>query len=604
VAIISLVSGAVVSHQGKNYQVKHGLNVEEVWATDIETGASRVLKIAQIKSAQEKDEVSIATVDMAAVPEEKINKGAEIYKIIEPLLNNCTREELLKQCKAADVSESTMRRYLIKWHKFGNVVDLVSNKSDGGKGKWRIMDSRLAEVIEFFVSIYFTTNEYKNVRGLYKDLKAKCKKEEIKPCSENTLRDRIRANSIFDMQKKAYVKNEPKAPKPGKFPDGKYPLDVVQIDHTQVDLMVVDSEERKPLMRPWITLAIDVFSRMIVGFYLSLRHPSAYSVGQCLINCILRKESYLDKLGIKGSWPVWGFPRLFHADNGKEFRGEMLRLACKYFGKDLYWRPVKTPDYGAHIEKLIGSAMKTIHTIPGTTFSNKDMKGDYNSEKNACLIIDELERVFCTWVVNEYNVQKHEGIKTSPIAMWNLGITKGLNGSLPTGLPDIVEDTDEFRNHFLPVVKRTIQVNGIRIDHHFYYDDVLNLYIKNPPKKKWIFRVNPSQLEKIYFYNDEVKRHFTIPLKNTAIPPFSKEELSETMSDLKEKGVPISEESIHENIERRRSMIEEAKGKTKKARRRKEIKRRDNLAKSVNDAEAEQNTNPVRSKRQLLKMHR
>ena len=337
---------------------------------------------------------------------------------------------------------------------------------------------------------------------------------------------------------------------------------------------------------------------------MSLRHPSAYSVGQCLINCILRKEFYLDKLGIKGSWPVWGFPRLFHADNGNEFRGEMFRLACNYFGKDLYWRPVKTPNYGAHIERLIGSAMKKMHTIPGTTFSNKDMKGDYNSEKNACLAIDELERVFCTWAVNEYNVQKHQGIKTSPIAMWNLGITKGLNGSLPTGLPDIVEDTDEFRNHFLPVVKRTIQINGIRIDHHFYYDDVLNLYIKNPPKKKWIFRVNPSQLEKIYFYNDEMKRHFTIPLKNTAIPTFSKEELSETMSDLKEKGVPISEDSIHENIERRRSMIEEAKGKTKKARRQKEIKRRDNVAKTVNDEEAEQNTNPVRSKRQLLKMHR
>ena len=53
-AIISLVSGAVVSHQGKNYQVKHGLNIEDVWATDIETGVSRILKIAQIKSAQRK----------------------------------------------------------------------------------------------------------------------------------------------------------------------------------------------------------------------------------------------------------------------------------------------------------------------------------------------------------------------------------------------------------------------------------------------------------------------------------------------------------------------------------------------------------------------
>ena len=47
-------------------------------------------------------------------------------------------------------------------------------------------------------------------------------------------------------------------------------LEVVQIDHTKVDVFVVDFVHREPIGRPWLTLAIDVASRMVAGFYVSL----------------------------------------------------------------------------------------------------------------------------------------------------------------------------------------------------------------------------------------------------------------------------------------------------------------------------------------------
>src|SRR5215472_7810894 len=53
-------------------------------------------------------------------------------------------------------------------------------------------------------------------------------------------------------------------PVPGQYKASR-PLEVIQIDHTLVDLVVVDEETRAPLRRPWLTLAIDVFTRMIVG---------------------------------------------------------------------------------------------------------------------------------------------------------------------------------------------------------------------------------------------------------------------------------------------------------------------------------------------------
>jgi hypothetical protein len=39
------------------------------------------------------------------------------------------------------------------------------------------------------------------------------------------------------------------------------PLELVQIDHTQLDVMVVDESQRMVLGQPWLTLAIDVASR-------------------------------------------------------------------------------------------------------------------------------------------------------------------------------------------------------------------------------------------------------------------------------------------------------------------------------------------------------
>ena len=58
-----------------------------------------------------------------------------------------------------------------------------------------------------------------------------------------------------------------------------YPLSVVQIDHTLVDIILVDPIDRLPIGRPYLTIAIDVYSRCIAGFILSLEAPSATWTG-------------------------------------------------------------------------------------------------------------------------------------------------------------------------------------------------------------------------------------------------------------------------------------------------------------------------------------
>ena len=52
----------------------------------------------------------------------------------------------------------------------------------------------------------------------------------------------------------------------GHFPGADYPLAVAQIDHTPMNVIVVDEEHRQPIQRPFLTVVIDVFSRTVLGF--------------------------------------------------------------------------------------------------------------------------------------------------------------------------------------------------------------------------------------------------------------------------------------------------------------------------------------------------
>ncbi len=67
-------------------------------------------------------------------------------------------------------------------------------------------------------------------------------------------------------------------------------LAIVQIDHTLVDIMVVDEVLRRSMGRPWITVAIDIATRVVLGFALRLDPPSATSFGLALAMACLPKN--------------------------------------------------------------------------------------------------------------------------------------------------------------------------------------------------------------------------------------------------------------------------------------------------------------------------
>jgi len=54
--------------------------------------------------------------------------------------------------------------------------------------------------------------------------------------------------------------------------------------------------------------------------------------------------------------------------------------------------------------------MDLVHCLPGTTFSNVGQRGSYDSDKSACLTLEESERWLTVAVAKYYHLRPHEGL--------------------------------------------------------------------------------------------------------------------------------------------------------------------------------------------------
>lgn len=347
----------------------------------------------------------------------------------------------------------------------------------------------------------------------------------------------------------------------------------MQIDHTKLDIILVDDHYRQPIGRPWITLAFDVYSRMVTGFYVSFDPPSALSTGLCLAHSILPKDKWLAQNGIKSEWPVWGLPTTIHVDNAKEFRGEMLQKACDEYDINIEWRPVGRPNFGAHIERALGTFSKEIHTLPGTTFSNTHSKGDYKSEKHAALTLSEFETWLSIYIADVYHQKIHSALNTAPIDAYKKGVL-GDEKQPGCGLPPKITDEDRLRLNFMPFERRTVQDYGVVVEEIHYYHDVLRHWINAPDpkdskrKRKFTFRCDPRDISVIWFFDPEIQTYYPIPYRDTSHPAISIWELREAKNKVtSDKRRHLSERSIFDAYDRMREIETEALAKSKAARR-------------------------------------
>jgi putative transposase len=572
---IQIKENEYVECQGEIYKISSIIDFSEVVGINIKTKRAKRLRISDIKPIS--NDVNIKLPIFSDIGEYTDSEFQEIqrkYLAIKPLLSNhITRKEIEEHAKKIDIHYTTLYRWLRRYQSTGTLLGLLPKPSGRKKGETRL-DYATEEIMQNIIKTYYLSKQKPSIQAVIQKINIECKNREIVAPGKNTIRNRIHKLSEYEVMKKQGNRSMARTkfePVPGKF-ESDYPMQLIEIDHTPVDLILVDDEHREPIGRPWITVAIDIYSRMIVGYYLSLSAPSVTSVAMCITNVVLPKDKLLLELDIDSNWDVWGFPETIHVDNGADFRAEAIKVAGLAHGINIEFRPVGRSNFGGHIERVIGTLMNAVHEIPGTTFSNIQKRQEYDSDKHSSMTFSEFEKWLVTFITKIYHKRKHTGINLSPEQLWEDGV---FGEDAPVGLMPKPTDPLSVTIDFLPIFKRTIQKNGVNIDGINYYDHLLrskiNMLDDDGKKKRFVFKRDPRNIKFIWFYNDETQEYFKIPAADQSMPDMTLWELESIKTHLRESGSrQINNAEILEAHEELNRQIEDASKKSKKARRAKQ----------------------------------
>jgi len=426
----------------------------------------------------------MSTQDIHEVSSEAWAEAARRLEVIKPLAADLRRTRADVRAAGVELGCGVSQAYtLLNRYLLDPRLTSLLNVRTGRKPGRHMISADLEGVVAEAIEEVYLTRAKPTVARLVLEVRLRCSRLRMKAPSRGAIQRRVEERSAFE---RVTRREGPKAARKRYQPvmgslEANWPLAIVQIDHTLVDVIVVDSRTRQPIQRPWLTLAIDVNSRCVTGFHLSLEPPSATSVALCLSHSALPKDAWLAERKIDETWPVRGIPECLHLDNGKDFRSEALKRGCEQYGIAIDYRPVRTPHYGGHIERLIGTMMGKVHLLPGTTFSNITEKGDLDPEKTAVMTLDEVERWLAHGIAGAYHRQIHRGIGVPPLTAWERGIN-GDEQTLGRGEPTAVVDPRRFLIDFLPIERRQVRREGVVLNKIAYWSDVLRTWIGQPER--------------------------------------------------------------------------------------------------------------------------
>ena len=226
---------------------------------------------------------------------EAVAREAVIRTLVS--LDSPSRSDFLRACHELGLKRTRLYELIRAYREHPVTSSLLPRAAGMRKGSRRLPDDTEAVIAEA-IRDFYKTPQKPSINRLQKEIRGLCRSRGARPPSWHAIKARLMTMDPAELSK---ARDGSKAardrfrPVPGEYV-AEFAFDVVQIDHTLVDVIVVDRQYRRPLQRPWLTLAIDVASRMVAGFYLTLEAPSSVSVALAIQHIVQPKEAWLKRV--------------------------------------------------------------------------------------------------------------------------------------------------------------------------------------------------------------------------------------------------------------------------------------------------------------------
>ena len=298
------------------------------------------------------------------------------------------------------------------------------------------------------------------------------------------------------------------------------PGERVEIDHTRLPFFVVDTETRMPIGTPSLTSAVDKYSGVIVGYYLSFEPFSYLSVMQCLLHAIRPKDYVKEKFpSVKKEWNAYGLMEVLVVDNGKEFYSKHFQDACQQLGITIQYTPPYMPWYKSSVERTFGSYnTQLLKGQPGNFLLEFTKEYNYDPRKNAVVSLEALQEMLHIFIIDIHNQSSHPQLLAPRAEVWSKASTV-----CPPTLPKNLQD---LRVLVGAMEKRVISRKGVELNGLYYNSPELARLRSNyepednrrkdgkRPREKATIKYDPTDLSTIYVLDPTTHEFLEVPAVN------------------------------------------------------------------------------------------
>lgn len=238
---------------------------------------------------------------------------------------------------------------------------------------------------------------------------------------------------------------------------GDRPFDIVHIDHTQLDIELVDKRYGRKTTRPWLSIMIDANTRFILAIYLTYDPPSHRSCMMLMRECV-RKHGRI--------------PRVVVVDGGSEFKSVYFETLLANLSIMKKTRPAAKARFGSVMERVFETTnTQFIHNLVGNTQATRNPRTcspSHNPKELAIWTLADLNEELMSWIEQVYSTNEKQVLGTSPL----MAFERGLADFGPREHKRVIYSED-FVIQCLPTTKNgMVKVdprNGIQVNHNQYW---------------------------------------------------------------------------------------------------------------------------------------
>jgi putative transposase len=233
-----------------------------------------------------------------------------------------------------------------------------------------------------------------------------------------------------------------------------YRNQIWEADHKRLPVLVLAPKAKRP-RPPWVTWFVDAYSRLVMGWAISLHPSSATSLTALRMGLVVDPE--------RGPWG--GVPTMLRWDNGLEFAATALTKAAAALGCVVSPTPPYTPHLKGKVERLHRTITQEFLTgLPFYTRGPRAADRTLYGPAVGPMTLDRFVSDFDAWV-QEYNTARpHRGIGgQTPLERWSADAT-----------PIEQVPADQLRGMLLADEERTIGKDGIHFRRLVYVAPELN----------------------------------------------------------------------------------------------------------------------------------